>query len=393
MSRLLTASTLFLAAATALPATALAGDDQKPVPEFSRSIAFDQGDPQFRVSDLRGKMVIMFFFQGWSPRWLGIQLSQTAAAFGSDRAVVLIAIKSDGGEPAEAKRSLAAKTDISRWLVLTDRDGQYFQQVIGNRERCQYAVLDPRGNIADAGEAGWFYDIDGKQVYTTAMPNLKEKFGAGAKPVLPGKEYAKELAAAVAAAELRDFRLALAICARAGGSADLKKDIIATASEGLEARAKTLKTVGDPGRFEAFVALRKMAYDLNGTEPGKTAAAAVNLALNDATIAKELAAERDYNTLAEWAAVANPKQRKEQMPALLEKLAKLHEGTVFGARAAAEFGTGKGPAAPGGPKPEPPKPATPKAETPGPEPPQPGNKDPKKETPPDKPKPPSEDDF
>jgi len=340
MSRILVTGVALLAAWLAPPVAGLAGEDQKPVPEFGGSISFDPGDPQFRISDLRGKLVIVIFFQSWCPKcnaWSGGVFSQTAKAYGDDRSVALVAIKSDGGGPADAKRYLSGRTDLAKWLVLGDRDYQYQQQVVGNQSLYQYMVLDPKGNIAEKGQAGSYYTIGGKDVFSTAMPTIKEKFGADARPVLPGKEYAKELAAAVAAAELRSFKLALTLCSRLGNSAALQKDILAVASEGLDAKVKTLKTAGDPGRFEAFMALRKMADDLNSTEPGRTAASAVNQTLNDTAIAKELSAERDYNTLAQWAAAATPKQRQEQMPALLERLAKLHEGTFFGARAATEL--------------------------------------------------------
>jgi hypothetical protein len=310
------------------------------VPDFGPSVKFDKNDMAFRMSDLRGKMVLLIFFQSWSPicnGWSPDMFKQVETTYGNDPQVALVAIKSDAKDAAEVKEYLSGRTDTKKWLLAADVGGVYELSVMGENKLYTCAIINPNGQIAKKDQAGMYYGNQANKKFVLADLGLKKDFGQGAKAVLPaGKQYPDSLRTAVKAAEAGNFVMALNECAKQGGvkeSGELKADILAAVNARVDDCIATLKDAGAQGRFEAYLTLRDIAVQLKPTEAGKKAAGVLKEVEKDEVIKNELAAEKQYLAIMDSASRLSQSEKQKQLPPALRAFIAKYKDTFYGARA------------------------------------------------------------
>ena len=318
--------------------------------EIGPSVQFGQNVQQrFTLSDFRGKLVVVVYFQSWCPicnGWSPRLFNQIEQAAGDRREVVLLAVKTDGGDWNAAASYLKSRiTDPSRWLIASDREATWYQVAMGTDELYGYLVIGPDGKVVSRGKAGMFYTSGAAKDRFILAADL-DKYIQKTQPatILPkDKAYHESLKPAVRAAELRQFAIAWQLCGKASGkeaatsAAELKKDL----TDWAAGRVKSLRLVpadteaAGETRFDAYVELRQIADGLPATDPGKGARKAAAEAAKDKTVAREIQAQADYLALMAKAAASPKKLVKDpDFAAALKALARKYPDTRCGKMAA-----------------------------------------------------------
>jgi len=323
-----------------------------PASEIGASVQFGPDVQQrFALSDFRGKLVLVVYFQSWCGicnGWSPGLFKQIEQAAGDKPEVVLLAVKTDGGGWNGATGYLKTRiTDPSRWLIATDREATWYQVAVGTDELYGYMVIGPDGKVVSSGKAGMFYDSGpdkGKFCLAADLDEYIKKTQPAT--ILPkGKTYHESLKPAVRAAEMRQFAIAWQLCAKTSpkeamtSAVELKKDLTDWAAE----RVKTLglvladeKAAGET-KFDAYVELRQIADGLPGTDPGKKARTAAAAAAKDKAIVREIQAQNDYLVLMAKAADSRQKLVKNaEFAAALKALARKYPDTRYGKMADAD---------------------------------------------------------
>jgi len=200
-----------------------------PAPEIGPSVKFLQpsrGAPTLR--DLRGKMVVVVFFQTWCPscnQWSS-RVFKTTEELTNDIDTVLITINTDGQSAQQIAAYLTPRlTEKDRWLIASDVTTSYHTQITGKDSLYQYAILGPDGTIRDEGFSGGF--VHGKHRPGYKQAEVRKAFSEDDKKLIAvttfpptGAEYAAEpkLALAIAQAQDGQYAIAMATAKRAGAA-------------------------------------------------------------------------------------------------------------------------------------------------------------------------------
>ena len=317
-------------------------------PEIPPSVQFAGGYPGLALQDLKGKIVLVIFFQSWCPicnGWSSEMFKQIQEAGAGKRDVVLAAVKTDGGGVQGALSYLQGRVDPAKWLIGADPNVVWGQAAMGKDELYLHMLVGPDGNVIERGQAGMFYTEDNNNRFVLADRIKKLLSDAKTETFLPkDKTYPDILAPIVQAAELRQYGLALRLCdAAARGAAKeavatLKADLLQAIDDRSKALGEVLAKADADGaaRIEAFLELKRIAANLGTSTAGKAAAKAVSAAAKDKTLAGEMQAGQEYVTLHEQAAKVKDFAKNFQFVTALKSLAQKHPGTKFGKMAADE---------------------------------------------------------
>ncbi len=335
------------AALIALSAAALAA----PMPEFGPSVQFDPAGPQPLLAKLRGKAVIMLFFQSGdksSDSWSGKFIQEMEEAYADNPAVVLIALKTDSGGPAAAKGYFAAKkAKPDLWIVGSDADAKYATSITGD-PLWFYVLVGADGSIIERGKAGVSHTVtvgpDKKREkrFNLADPKLIKKCGAIATALPAGKRYDSSVAPLVRLTELGDaekaFTLANGMLARPKekqAATDLLADLQPLVERRITERVALLAdtAAASAARYTAFNELTQMVKDLKGHALANKAGPALSKAKLDPALQREARAEAAYKTLLPRIQRATERD-KPRLAKELEAFAKQHDGTQAGQLAA-----------------------------------------------------------
>ena len=320
-----------------------------PTPEFGPSVVFDRSDGSMRLSDLRGKMVVVVFFQSWCPicnGWSPELLRQLAKAFGDDPSIALVAIKADGGTPADAKAYLKAHgADLSKWIVASDTGGTYYQRVNGTNALWGYALIDDQGRLLERGHAGSFYDEPAGKRFALADPTKKAKAISSASKIAVDSDTPAELLPIVKAAQAGKLVAAI----RALKTYDhgklkdpalkLKSILDDSLSSRAEKAANDVKSEDAETRYQAYQTLQALST-FNDLPAGQSAKKSLASLRTDkalmADMTKQAQAESTF-----WAMIAKSirleiEPRKMQLPLAMKQFADAFAGTAYAERALSE---------------------------------------------------------
>lgn len=306
-----------------------------PMPEFGNSVQFDKTGPKISVAQLKGKAVLVVFFQSWCGicnEWAPKLIEQVEEEHGNNRSVVLVAIKTDGGGvPAAAEYLKGKGADLSKWCIASDEGAAFHKQVTGKDELWTYALVGADGNIVEQGKAGtsWTSGANSGK-YTLASKDLLKKCGKLETLLPPDKVYPPELGKIARLAELGSMSRALSLCI-SPAQKEIRQDILNVMDTRIRQRMDTLKDPSkDAGtRYESYKELGVMVKECPSVPAAKEAYQLIVLANSTPTIQKEKNAEIAYTT----AMLKLQKASKADRVKLLKELeyaGKRYEGTKYG---------------------------------------------------------------
>ncbi|PCJ59717.1 MAG: hypothetical protein COA79_09945 [Planctomycetota bacterium] len=303
--------------------------EEKFIPEFGDSIKFSKDSPQISLNQLKGKAVLLVFFQSWCPscnKWSGKMFKKIETAHGDNPNVVLFAIKTDGGGTSGAEAYLKErKVNFKKWFIGTDKLGAYSQ--LFNTKKSLYGGVEvsPDGSyrkISDTSMAG---------------RNFENIYGDQLKRILPEKKYIPELSGVVRNAEMSLFKLSLLECNKLSKNKKirdeakaLKKDILEAASNKVKGLLIELNDDTQENRFISFMSLRSIAIELKGTASSKEAIKGLKIAKSAPFFKKELKAEKVYLSILSKASRMKRRKREEVLRATFPKFAEKYPDTYYG---------------------------------------------------------------
>jgi hypothetical protein len=295
-----------------------------PTPEIGPAVKFDLGgQARLNLADLRGKVAVVLFYRAKpykdSADRVIIELTQRCIDFyqkleeavAGKREVVLLAVRIDEATAVENANYLKARlTDPSRWVIGVDPNAAWMHVLFGGDQNINdhFVLIGPDGSMSDSGGIGGtrttMADPTPHYELVLELPDVISK----GKPttILPAdKKYPEPLKPAVMAAELRQFALALQLCAKAAGkdaaqpATELKQDLTDWATGRVKELGSTLSDAqaASDARFDAYLEMKQIADGLPLTDPGKDARKAVTEAAKDKAIIKETQAQGEYMAL------------------------------------------------------------------------------------------------
>ncbi len=335
----------FLAAVIAvflLPASVLGA---KPAPAFGDSISWHGLKEEPTLDALRGKSVLVVFFQSWCGicnGWSGEMFRQVEQAYGDNPNIVLVALKTDGGGTKEAMSYLGSRTNTDKWLVGADENASYYQQATGDDKLYTYLWVKPDGSVGEVAKSGMFTTGSNPKRFSLAEPRNRDKFLAGSSPLFAAGEFQSEaIQPAVALAERGLFLSALSAASKASSKPDAKAEVAKFRGKLLEslqsavARNKAaLEDETNENRFPCYQILTRMARDYGSSAPGKAASEAVRAHSSAAWLEKEQEAFDDYQSIMRRKARADDSKDMARISRALAKLAAEFPGTYYGRIAA-----------------------------------------------------------
>jgi peroxiredoxin len=307
-------------------------------PNFGRSVTFAKNEEPASLDNLRGKIVIVLFYQSWCPicnKWAPNLVKQMQTQYGDQSHYVLIGMKTDGGSPEDAKSFLTEKgADGASWIFASDNEQAYYASVINDTPLWGYAVISPDGEITDKGKAGTFYT--GGQTQEFVLPGRKKdfdkQFSTAKKSFLPeGKTYAAELKNAVKLAETGRFVSALVSARSAGGipGKEFEGDIMTLLGERVTRYEQQARDTNNSARYSAFMSLRDMSAQMKTLAPGKAAQKIVSELNKDKSIQREQKAEQAWLSLMAAVGKQPPEKRQAALAANVPAYVKAYDGTYF----------------------------------------------------------------
>jgi len=315
-----------------------------PMPDFGPSVAFDKPEKGLRLAKLRGKAVLIIFFQSWCGicnGWSPDLIKQIETAHGESGKVVLIAIKTDGGKLAGAKDYLKSKkADMSKWIVASDGDARYYKQATGQNGLWKYVLVGADGNVAGAGQAGAFWQQAGGKKFVLGEENLLAKCGKAESFLSADEERPRGVSRVVRLAERGFFAKALKACSSVRGTTnrkaalELKKELVSLVKTKITAAADALKDEEkDWGeRYEAHKTLGALLVNFRTTTTGREVRPLLLKMGRAPEIRKEKAAERSYLKVMIKLGEAG-KNDTARLAREFKALAKKYEGTRYGEQA------------------------------------------------------------
>ena len=284
------------------------------------------------------------FYQSWCPicnEWSGELFDQITKAYGDDPAVVLVAIKTDGGNMSSAVDYLSDRTDASKWLVALDEGGVYLRQALGRDELYEYMWVKPNGEIGGEGKSSIYTAGSNPKEFALARTRERKQFREGTRNVIPEDlELDGSLDEAVGLAERGLLVSALGKASKASSSVP-KEDLVAfrqaiasQVEKSVETHKLILEDQASENRYLSFLSLEGIAENFGASAPGKAASEAVSAHSSSSWIAAEEEAASDYASIMRRAQRADDERSQARITKALAKMAEEFPNTVYGRMAA-----------------------------------------------------------
>jgi hypothetical protein len=317
----------------------------KQAPPFGDSLSWDTGKEAPSLDRLRGKSVIILFFQEWCGicnGWSGDLFRQLGEAYGTDSGVVLIAIKTDGGTLKDAHKYLESRTDLRHWMVAVDDNASYYLQATGQTKLYHYLWIAPDGSMTETGKAGSYFPGNGGKRFSLAATETRPKIRKNTTALMAmDPPLSAQLQPAVNLAERGLFLGALAEVAKTGNSEPLRADaarfrerISGVLMKSVDQHKAAIADGTNETRYLSYQALCGIERDFGKSPPGQAAREAVSALSRESWLTGEKSAESEYKAIMKRAARADDESAKERIARSLKKLSEEFPDTVYGRMAA-----------------------------------------------------------
>ncbi len=313
----------------------------KTPPPFGDSITWSTGKEAPSLEGMRGKSVLILFFQSWCgicSGWNPELFQQLGEAYGNDPQVVLIALKTDGGTLDQAYDYMKSRTNPALWLVGVEENASYYRQATGDDALYHYMWVKPDGSIGKTDGASLHNKNGNKKEFTLANAKTQKEYRMGSKPLMPANPpFHEALKSAVKKAEIGLYLGALAEANKLSSDASLKEDvtllkkrIVERLDSSVTRHSALIQDEANKDRYLAFLALQKIADDFGSSASGQAAAKAVSGQASAPWVAQEKEAEKGYRSIMRRAERADDPRSRERIAKGLKELADEFPDTLYG---------------------------------------------------------------
>ena len=304
-------------------------------PDFGESITWAESDESPSLANLEGKAVLVVFFQSWCGicnKWSGALFKDIEKTYQNNPAVVIVALKTDGGSTSDALDYLSSRANTSQWLVGVDQDASYYKTVAGFEKLYYYTWIKPDGTIGETAKAGEHFVLkNGKKNFTIAAPKNAARYRKGAQALFPeAKDWGED--EAVAAAEHGQFLTALKLMkdSQSEGAQKLKTAIGEKVDSSIATLSEKVSDATNSDRYPAFLKLEHFAESFGSSPQGKAAQQAVNAQQRQPWMRDEQEAHKDYLSIMKRAGRAEDERDRARIKKALQKLADEFPATYYG---------------------------------------------------------------
>ncbi len=315
-------------------------------PPFGSSISWERGQEGARLEAMQGKSVLVLFFQSWCPicnGWSGAMMKQLEETYGSDPAVVLVAIKTDGGSMKDAMTYLNSRTNTEKWLVGLDEGAVYHRQVTGGDALYDYLWVKPDGSVGEVDKVGRTISKPGEKQYWITRDEAKKTFRKGAGSLIKWEgEVPPDLQPAMRLAERGNFAKAIAETSKLKSRSDLlisvgifQKQIGDVLTQRLDKLSAGLEDPANERRYFDYLALRDMERDFSGMSFSRSAQQAADKQKAAPWLAPEEKARQGFESIMRKAGRAEGEKDEERVKKALKDFAAEYPETVYGKIASA----------------------------------------------------------
>lgn len=280
------------------------GIEGKIAPNFGESITWEIKGEEPSLSDLEGKSVLVLFFQSWCGicnGWSGQMMKQAEEAYNENPEVVIVALKTDGGSPKDARKYISDRTPALNWLVGVDEEAEYYNLLTEQGGLFTYVWIKPDGSVGELRKMGRFYGGEQKKSFSMSSAKYVKKYMEEAKLLFPDAEgYDEELQTAVAMAEKGLFISALKSLgsSRSPDAVAIKSAIAARVENSIAELVTTMDSTSDPyDRYVAYLGLEGYAKKYGSSSVNKEARAAISKAKFESWARSEERASKSYKNL------------------------------------------------------------------------------------------------
>jgi hypothetical protein len=322
-----------------------------PVPDFGSSVEFPPEYQGLSLDKMRGKGVLIIFFQSWCGicnKWAPEMFPQAQKTLDKYPNLIRIAIKTDGGTLKEASSFLShKKADPNSWIIGIDKGANYYKQVTGSNGLWNFVLIGPKGDILESKSAGAYFKSKNGQpkTYVLAKMNYGSLLGNEVNSTIKNK-YPEPFNKAVQQAEIGSFLNALKESKKLSRNSKYKadsenfdKELMGTLQEKVETHSSTLEDEESNRRFEAYMSLRTLCEDLKKLPIGKDASKLLRKYKFNKSIAKELKAETAYLKLMAKVQKLTQDKKASYLKKYLPKIIKSYSGTHFAGIANTQLGS------------------------------------------------------
>jgi len=315
-------------------------------PPFGASIKWNTGRESPSLEAMRGKAVLVVFFQSWCPKcnvWSGELFQNFADTFKDDPRVVLVALKTDGGSMEDALKYLKSRVDTDHWLVGMDENATYARQATGMDSLYTYAWITPDGEIGETGKAGTSVSGVSPKLYWAARDEARKTYVAPAKTLLAADtEVPEALRPVLRRAGQGLHATALRELQPLSGNPELKEmaDKLRTAIAGavqasVERHGAVLASEESQDRYWSYLALLEIEDRFPGSAFAQAAKQATSAQSRAPWLEREISAQKAYESLMRKAARAADDDRAAvRVTKSLKEFGAAHADTAFGRLAA-----------------------------------------------------------
>ena len=294
---------------------------------------------------MEGKSVIVLFFQSWCPicnGWSGAMMKQLEDTYGSDPAVVLVAIKTDGGSMKEAMDYLKSRTNPEKWLVGLDEGATYHRQVTGGDALYDYLWVKPDGSIGEIAKVGTTVSKPGPKQYWITRDQAQKAFRKDAGPLIKWEgEVPADLQPVARLAERGNFAKAIAESSKLKSRSDLaapvgslQKQIGDLLKQRVDKLSARLEEAGNDRRYFDYLSLRDIEKDFSGTAFGRSAQTAADKQRSAAWLVSEEKAKQGFEAIMRKAGRAEDAKDQEKVKKALKEFSAEFPDTAYGKLAA-----------------------------------------------------------
>lgn len=306
------------------------------IPDFGKSITWDIKGESPSLSNMKGKSVIILYFQEWCGicnAWTPQLFKALDAAYKDDQKVIIVALKTDSGSLSDAKEYITSRTPAENWIIGVDENAEYYQQSLGHDKLFHYAWVKPDGSLGSTGHAGNYHGTGKNRSYSLAQTKQQAQFHENSELLFTSETSSdEELTEAMQLAERGLFVSAIKKSSklRSDAAKEFKTKVESHLTNSVSELTETLNSSSSPAdKYAAFLSLNNYAQTYKAFSFGKDARSTVSRQSSQSWLKNEQKAEKAYLSILKKAGRAEDAKDRERLKRYYAKFLKDYPGTYY----------------------------------------------------------------